>query len=232
MKTMSKNTKIIGGIAALIIIVGIGWYISGGRGREEGFTIDKTLLPATWEFTGTYATSDLIAQGEKNIATLKGKFTMDGADAYDLHLSLAQQYLFMGEGKDSYEHLLRAISENLTESIAFQMMGTLMDSLGAYNAAEGAYRQAIAVQPQIVQNHLALIDSYIKQNADPEKVEAAFVFALERSGRTYNVLLRYAQWLESEKSIARAITIWEEILKNDPANTAVKDKVAQLKKKL
>lgn len=225
--------KIIGGIAALIIVIGVGWFISsGGRVREGGFAIDKTLLPATWEFTGTYATSDLIAQGEKNIATLTEKLKMDGADIYDLHLSLAQQYLFMGKGKDSYEHLLRAISENPKESIAFQMMGTLMDSLGAHDAAEEAFRQAITVQPQIVQNHLALINSYIKQNTESEKIEMAFMYALSTSGRTHNVLIEYAQWLEGKNDIARAVTVWEEVLQNDQGNTAVKEKIAQLKKKL
>lgn len=230
---MSKNIKIISGIAALIIIIGIGWFISsGGRVRERGFAISKTLLPATWEFTGAYATTDLITQGEKNITTLTEKLKKDGADIYDLHLSLAQQYLFMGKGKDSYEHLLRAISENPKESIAFQMMGTLMDSLSAYGAAEEAFRQAIAVQPQIVQNHLALINFLIKQNADSEKIETAFAHVLETSGRTHNVLVEYAQWLENKKDTARAITIWEEVLKSDPGNAAVKEKIAQLRKKL
>lgn len=219
---------VVVGIALLVL----GWFIFGGRVRPaDTFAIDATLLPNAWEFNGLYATPELALQVEKNIANLKEKLNESGADKYDLYVSLAQQYMLIGQGEDAYKYLVRAGDEDPGNSLAFQTMGVLLESLGAQDAAEVALKQAVVVQPQIVQNHLALIGFYVRQNAEFSTIDAAFNYALEKSGKAVNVLKEYAQWLEAEKDINKAVAIWEEVLVREPDNSAVKDKIAELKQK-
>lgn len=230
---MSKNIKIIGGVLAIVLLVVIGRSLMGGRSEKTAnFSLNASVLPQVWEYAGVYSTPELATNVQKNIETLKKKLGEDGVDTYDIHISLAQQYMFIGEGKDAYTHLVHAGKINPRNSLSFQTLGWLMESLGAMTAAEDSFNHAISVQPQIVQNHLALIGFYIKQNASPEKIDAAFTHALEQSGRAHNVLVEYAQWMEGRKDIARAIVVWEEVLKSDPQNIPIKDKITQLKKKL
>ena len=230
---MNKNTKIIGGVLAIVLLAVLGWSLLGERSEETAtFSLNASVLPQAWEYAGVYNTPELATSVQKNIEVLKKKLGEDGIDMYDIHLSLAQQYMFIGEGEDAYTHLVHAGKIDPGNSLSYQTLGWLMGSLGAMDAAENSFIHAISIEPQIVQNHLALIGFYINQNASPEKVDAAFTHALEQSGRAHNVLVEYAQWLEGKKDIAHAIVVWEEVLKNDPQNMPVKDKITQLKKKL
>lgn len=229
---LNKYAKIIG-IAGAVILAGcLIWFFYGTPTQKSSFSLDVKSLPAVWEYKGLYATPELVAQTDKNIANLKEKLKESGADKYDLYVSLAQQYMLIGRGEESYEYLLRAGDEDPGNSITFQTMGTLMESLGAQSAAEEAFKQAIVVQPQIVQNHLALIGFYIRQNAEPAEIDTAFTYALEKSGKAVNVLKEYAQWLEGEKDMDKAVATWEEVLIREPNNSAIKDKIAELKRKL
>lgn len=230
---MNKNTKIIGGALAIVLLAVLGWSLLGERSEKTAnFSLNASVLPQVWKYAGVYSAPELATNVQKNIETLNKKLGEDGADTYDLHVSLAQQYMFIGEGKDAYTHLVHAGEINPKNSLSYQTLGWLMESLGAMDAAEDSFNHAISVEPQIVQNHLALIMFYIKQNTSPEKIDAAFIHALEQSGRAHNVLVEYAQWLEGRKDIARAIGIWEEVLKSNPQNIPIKDKITQLKKKL
>ena len=233
MEYINKYKKIIGIIGGIILVGAVAWgFALGPSENNNGFTLSKESLPQTWEFTGLYNTPELLANTQKNIDALKGKVNEEGADVYDIYLSIAQQYALIGKGEEAYDYLLRAGKQDPGNSLTFQTMGNLMESLKAYIATEEAYKQATIVQPQILQNHLALIGFYIGQKADAVKIEAAFAFALEKSGRATNVLKEYAQWLEEEKNISKAITVWEEVLKQIPGDRAVKDRIDQLKRKL
>lgn len=233
MEYIQKYKKIIGIIVGIIFLGALVWgFALGPSPSSNGFALSKGSLPSSWEFTGLYNTPELTATVQKNIDSLKGKINEEGADMYDIYLSIAQQYALVGKGEEAYDYLLKAAKQDPGNSLTFQTMGNLMESLKAYTAAEEAYKQATIVQPQILQNHLALIGFYLGQKADTVKIEAAFTFALEKSGRATNVLKEYAQWLEGQKNIAKAITIWEEVLKQVPEDRAVKDKINQLKRKL
>lgn len=233
MEYIQKYKKIIGIIGGIILLGALVWgFALGPSPSSNSFALSKDSLPSSWEFTGLYNTPELIATVQKNIDTLKGKINEEGADMYDIYLSVAQQYALVGKGKEAYDYLLKAAKQDPGNSLTFQTMGNLMESLKAYTAAEEAYKQATIVQPQILQNHLALIGYYIGQEAPAVKIEAAFALALEKSGRATNVLKEYAQWLEGQKDTAKAITIWEEVLKQIPGDRAVKDKINQLKRKL
>ena len=231
MEIINKYKKIIGIVGGIILVGALVWgFALGPSSNNNGFTLSKASLPQVWEFTGLYNTPELTTTVQKNIETLKEKINEEGADVYDIYLSIAQQYALVGKGEEAYGYLLKAAKQDPGNSLTFQTMGNLMESLKAYTAAEEAYKQATIVQPQILQNHLALITFYISQKADTTKIEDAFAFALERSGRATNVLKEYAQWLEGEKNKAKSLTIWEEVLKQVPDDRAVKDKINQLKR--
>lgn len=233
MEYIQKYKKIIGIIVGIIFLGALVWgFALGPSPSSNSFALSKGSLPSSWEFTGLYNTPELTATVQKNIDSLKGKINEEGADMYDIYLSIAQQYALVGKGEEAYDYLLKAAKQDPGNSLTFQTMGNLMESLKAYTAAEEAYKQATIVQPQFLQNHLAFIGFLIGQKADAVKIEAAFAFALEKSGRATNVLKEYAQWLEGQKDTAKAITIWEEVLKQIPGDRAVKDKINQLKRKL
>lgn len=233
MEHIQKYKKIIGIIAGIIFLGALAWgFALGPSPSNDGFSLSRESLPSSWEFTGLYNTPELTANVQKNIETLKEKINEEGVDVYDIYLSIAQQYALVGKGKEAYDYLLKAVKQDPGNSLTFQTMGNLMESLKAYTVAEEAYKQATIVQPQILQNHLALIGFYLGQEAPAVKIESAFAFALEKSGRATNVLKEYAQWLEGQKDTAKAITIWEEVLKQVPEDRAVKDKINQLKRKL
>lgn len=233
MAYIQKYKKIIGIIVGIVFLGAIAWgFALGPSPSNNVYTLDKALLPQTWEFVGLYNTPELIATTQKNIEDLKGRVNESGVNVYDIYLSIAQQYALVGKGKEAYDYLLKAAKQDPGNSLTFQTMGNLMESLKAYPAAEEAYKQATIVQPQILQNHLAFIGFLIGQKADAVKIESAFAFALEKSGRATNVLKEYAQWLEGQKNTAKALTIWQEVLKQVPEDRAVKDKINQLKRKL
>lgn len=229
----NKNKKILGIISVAALVILLAWFfIFAPSSNKNSFTLDSSSLPQVWEFKGLYATPELDATVQKNIDSLKGRLNDTGADTYDLYVSLAQQYMLIGRGKEAYRYLLRAGDEDPGNSLTFQTMGVLMESLGAQNAAEESFKYAVVVQPQIVQNHLALIGYYVRQNTEASVIDAAFAYALEKSGRATNVLKEYAQWLEEEKNISKAITVWEEVLRQIPDDRAVKERINKLKLKI
>lgn len=212
-------------VIAFIIVLGFLMFRS-----TTTFKIEKALLPTVWEYKGLYTTPEQVTKILDDIDGFKKRVGATTEEKYDLALTVAQAYMRIGEGKGAYEHLLRAAKIDPVNSVTYQSMGVLFESLKAYNAAEESFKKAIKTQPHIVQNHLSLINFYQRQNFDKETIDQAFTESLKTTNKNINILKEYAQWLEGEKRWTDALLAWQEVLDQN-FEPAVEKKVMQLKAK-
>lgn len=117
----------------------------------------ETVLPSiakgdtivSWEFVGAYTNNpELIAKAEaeiKRLSDLIGKGTYPNVTVY---VSIAIQYDLLGEGKQEYDYLSRAIAAGPASGLPWHNLGVLMEKLGALKTAHVAYDRAVFLQPQ------------------------------------------------------------------------------------
>ena len=200
-----------------------------GKGSEE---VEALVAGASisWNYRGVVTDPAGKAAAEKSIVALRVKMQEPGADLYDLNLSVAQMYDRIGDGEKAYQSLIHASAVDPTKSLAFLNMGSLLVKVKAYASAEKAIKIGVEKEPQFPQTHLALIAFYaVYEPTEVKKIENAFSFALERTGRNETVLKEYATWLEGQGRIPQAITTWKEVLAQNPANaSSVAEKIKKL----
>ena len=219
-----------GSIAVLVaVIAGDALFFLGNKSTVTFFAIESNLLPREWQYKGFYTTPEQIAKAQANIKTFQGRVGGSTEEKYDIAVSIAQEYMHIGQGKEAYEYLLRAEKIDPINSITYQTMGTLFESTSALDAAEQAFKKGIETQPHIAQNHLVLIEFYKRHNKEALTIDDTFVKALNSTDRNINLLKEYGQWLEGENRYSDSLSAWEEVFARDP-NTAVERKVSQLKK--
>lgn len=228
---MNKYFKWGGVVVLTALIIGGAWFFVGEK-PVNSFSIDQTLLPSEWQYKGLYTTPDQIAKIENNIKGFQGRTGATTEEKYDLAITIAQEYMRIGKGQEAYDHLVDAAKIDPVNSITYQTMGGLFESLNALPAAETALKKGIEVQPHIPQNHLALINFYKKQAREAIQIDDAFNTALDETKQNGNVLMEYGQWLEEEKRFADALSAWEKVSNMNPGIIAVKEKVAELKTKV
>lgn len=220
-----------GGIAVVVaLIIGGAWFFVG-KTSVNSFAIDKTLLPSKWQYKSLYTAPDQIAKIESNIKGFRERTGATTEEKYDLAVTIAQEYMRIGQGKEAYNYLLQAEKIDPVNSITYQTMGMLFESLSAYDASELAFKKGIEAQPHIPQNHFALINFYKKQGSNAVLIDETFASALEATGRNINILMEYGQWLEGEKRLNDALLVWKEVLARNPS-PAVDVKVTELKQKI
>lgn len=220
-----------GGIAFLIVLIGgITWFFAGGNNipASRSFTIDSALLPKEWQYKGLYTAEDQIAKTENNIKSLQTREVGSTEEKYDIAVSIAQEYMRIGKGKEAYDYLLIAQKIDPINSITYQTMGVLFEALADRDAALLAFKKGIETQPHIIQNHLILIEFYKRNGKEASVIEDAFTEALTSTDRNINILKEYGQWLEGEKRFAESLAVWEEALSRD-SNAAIERKVSQLR---
>jgi len=218
------------GVAFLVaLIVGITWFIIGSNiSPSNTFVIDSALLPKEWQYKGLYTTPEQITKTEDNIKSLQTREVGSTEEKYDIAVSVAQEYMRIGKGKEAYDYLLVAQKIDPVNSITYQTMGVLFEALADRDVAELAFKKGIETQPHIVQNHLVLIEYYKRIGKEASVIEDAFTEALMSTDRNINILKEYGQWLESEKRFTDSLAVWEEALSRD-SNPAIERKVSQLR---
>lgn len=224
------NMRIKRFIFAIMLAMAVSLVFFLVRG-DDTFKIEKALLPTAWEYRGVITEQSQAAKIRENIEGFKSRSGVNAEEKYGLALTVAQEYMKIGAGKEAYDYLLRASRIDPVNSVTYQSMGNLFTSLSAEEAALLSFKKAIDSQPQIVQNYFALIDFYKKQNSGSEVIDTAFNDSLTATNRNLNILKEYAGWLEGEKKLSDALVVWQEVLERDP-NPAVQQKVSQLKAKI
>ena len=143
---MSTSHVVIWIIVALIIGGGI-WF--GFLREENPFPIDSRDTITSWELTNIYADNPEGAQRVKeNIQRFKEEIGKKENTEYELYVSIANEYRLLGDGKQSYNYLQKALAvDNDRTSVAWHNIGIVLRDLGAIHSARTALRSAYEIQP-------------------------------------------------------------------------------------
>lgn len=113
-------------------------------------SIAKGDTIASWDFIGAYADNpELIAKANAEITRLLGLIGKGSYPDVSLYVAIANQYELLGDGKQQYDYLGRAIKvAGDTSGLPWHNLGVLMERLGALKTARAAYDKAALIQPQ------------------------------------------------------------------------------------
>ena len=150
----------------------------------------------SWNFNGAYTNNpDLIAKAESEIDRLSDLIDSGEYTNMILHVSIANQYGLLGDGKHEYEYLGYAIKEGgTTTGLPWHNLGVLMERLGAFKTARIAYEKATLVQSELKQWHYSYL-SFLTDNMkeDATNIEKAFSAAIENIGQDSDILQIYSE---------------------------------------
>jgi tetratricopeptide (TPR) repeat protein len=112
-------------------------------------SIAKSDSIASWDFTGAYANHpDLIMKANADITRFSGLLITATSSTSDLLVSIANDYDLLGDGKQEFQYLSRAVAADPTSGLPWHNIGVLMEKLGAPETAKNAYARAVLLQPQ------------------------------------------------------------------------------------
>lgn len=170
---------------------------NSSRSVSSPILIAKGDSITSWNFKGAYADNpELIAKAKSEIdrfSNLVGKGTYTDMI---LFVSIANQYDLLGDGKQEYDYLNRAVVEGgETTGLPWHNLGVLMTRLGALQTARIAYEKATLVQSGLKQWHyayLAFLTTHMKDNV--ALIEKEFTVAKENVGQDPDILQLYSEW--------------------------------------
>jgi hypothetical protein len=152
----------------------------------------------SWNFKGAYTdTPDLITKAEveiKRLLSLIGKGTYSDTSLY---IGIANQYELLGEGKQEYEYLTRAITADSTHTsgLPWHNLGVLMERLGALQSARVAYEKSTLIQPAFKFYHYAYLEFLTTRlKDDVTAIEKEFAAAIQNLGQDADIVQLHAQW--------------------------------------
>lgn len=235
MESSRKNVLI--GVALIALILG-GGYLWYAKSYSHPLPLAEGDMIESWEWKGTYKDgAELEARATAEIARLEGLFGNPENDPtdYSIHVSLANQYELLGDGKNSYEHLGRAAAIDPTGTgLAWHNLGNLMERLGALNTARIAFASAVKAQPQIEQYHIAHIRFLIKHFSDDSAViEAAFNGAIEQFESPAVIFQLRSEWYAERGEMQKAVDDMEKVQSLMPSrDPSIDAKIAQMRRAL
>ena len=151
--------------AVILVFVAVGaWWQWGRQAATEPYTfpVASEDVIASWNYAGAYSgNAELEAKGKANIQRLSELFGKEGDTFtdYELYVSVANEYDLLGDGKGTYDYLLKALTIDAEKTgLAWHNMGVLMAKLGALNSARIAYDRMVKAQPHIINYHSARIE--------------------------------------------------------------------------
>ena len=155
---------------------------------------------ASWNFQGAYTGNpELVAKANAEIKRISALLITATSSATILSVSIANQYGLLGDGKNEYDYLIRAVKAGGTTSgLPWHNLGVLMEKLGAYTTARIAYEKSTLVQPELKFYHYAYIEFLTTRTKDDTmNIEKAFTAAGKYfPGDVYMLQLR-AEWEKS-----------------------------------
>lgn len=183
------------GVVIVVFIIAIVAALQFGNSKEvDGFVLQNGEKPV-WDFDGVFEqTPELTLRAETELERLTTLLGTGEFSDYDIEIGIAEQYSLLGEGKDAYEHLQKAIKLNETRSLAYVNLGTLLGKVGAPESAKLAYENALD-RDDTVQNRIQYIqhlEQYFGDNLD--LVESSHRFAVEKFPKSDVLQQRYDSW--------------------------------------
>lgn len=146
MKSKKYPIGIVGGIAVLLIAIGIRQYF---KKDIHPFPLAAGEVIVNWQFTGPYKDGgENEAHIHSEIKRLTGLLKSGEFTKYELYVSIANQYELLGDGEQEYIYLGKALAiDSEKTGLAWYNMGRLLERLGAYESALQAYTNAAIAQP-------------------------------------------------------------------------------------
>jgi tetratricopeptide (TPR) repeat protein len=96
-----------------------------------------------WTWPGPYHDGgQKEASAHTEIERLSAQLGTKDASSYDIDVSIASEYELLGDGKNAYVYLSRAITLTPRRGLAYFNMGHLMETVGALHTAKSAYEAA------------------------------------------------------------------------------------------
>ena len=150
----------------------------------------------SWDFKGAYADNpELIAKAKNEIKRLSGLLAIATSSYMITAVGIANQYELLGDGKNQYEYLERAVRTNPENGLPWHNLGVLMERLGALRTAKIAYEKSTLVQPEFKFYHYAYIEFLTSRTEDDvASIEKAFAFAEKNIGKTQYLIDLRAEW--------------------------------------
>lgn len=151
---------------------------------------------ASWEFKGAYTgNSELVAKAQSEIKRFSELLATATSSAMILSVGIANQYELLGDGKNQYDYLERAIQASPDNGLPWHNLGVLMERLGALRTAKIAYEKSTLVQPEWKLYHYAYIEFLTTRTEDDvASIEKAFAFAEKNIGKTQYLIDLRAEW--------------------------------------
>lgn len=153
----------------------------------------------SWDFRSAYSNNpDLVTKARTEIDRLSGLVGVGEDDFPDmvLYVGIANQYDLLGEGKQEYEYLSRAIeSADGRSGLPWHNLGVLMERIGALETARVAYENSTLIQPEFKFYHYAYFEfltTRMKNNVTA--IEKEFTVAIQNLGQDTDILQLYAEW--------------------------------------
>lgn len=235
-----KNYWIVAGVGVAVVGAGIAWQASRSSLVAPAEQASTSTMPATeettttavkppassapyvfplnradslasWSFTALdTGNAVLTAATDADKAKLAALLGGGMYDDYDLYIGIGNDADLEGDGRAAYTAYDKAVAIHSNKGLAYANLGHLFDELGAYHTAADAYAKAVAVEPGVIQYHLARLDFLTKRfPTDETRLAAAFDDAHNQFGDTASVLSIKAEWLEGEGRYADAIKAWQ-----------------------
>lgn len=170
-----KQVASIGVGVLVLIALGVFFVVAAQKNSNDNspFSLVAGETPV-WRFEGAYeATDALRTKAENTIKDLQQQLRDGSYSEYLLDVGIAGQYELLGQGKKSYEYLLKALRVNNTRALAYSNMGNLLQKVKAPRSALVAYEEALK-RSDTVQNRILLIthlESFFPENTARIKKE-------------------------------------------------------------
>ena len=153
----------------------------------------------SWDFKGAYTgNSELEAKAQGEIERLSGDLSTATSSSMILLVGIANQYELLGNGKEQYAFLERAVRADEKNGLPWHNLGVLMERLGAYETARIAYEKSAVLQPQFSLYHFAYLEFLIQNmKTRTDIIEKAFTAAEKSIGKVQYLLDLRASWEQS-----------------------------------
>jgi len=174
--------------------------VSQSHSVPVSLSIEKGDSIASWNFVGAYTNNpELVAKANAEITRLSGLLETATSSVLTLSVSIANDYDLLGDGKQEYEYLSRAIKEGgETTGLPWHNLGVLMEKLGAYETARVAYQKSTIVQPQSKQWQFSYLEFLTTRMKDKvTDIEKAFTAAFTNLGQDTDILDLQSAWKAS-----------------------------------
>jgi tetratricopeptide (TPR) repeat protein len=229
-KSSSKMTRniIIGLIILILAGAGAYYFSAGSLGGDFSHRMSGGESIETWDFQGAYTEkAELEQKARDEIARLEGLIGSeeDESTDYTIYVSIANQYDLLGDGKNEYKFLKKALAIDAEGTgLAWHNLGVLLARLGAMESARDAYARAAKAQNQMVGYQSAYFE-YLTENfpEDTEAIEEVYKGIEEVLGESASFLEIRARWLENVNRTSDAIDAWKKLKGLSPGAAAVID---------